>query len=81
MIVWLLLIFQGDLKWCLGPIQLDKSDSKNIEGFVSQQSDTLSKAAMVNAENNYGSAFQGHAVNHNQISKKDTNLLRDLIQI
>ena len=81
MIVWLLLIFQGDLKWCLGPIQLDTSDSKNLEGFVSQQSDTVPKTAMVNAENNYGSDFQGHAVNHNQISKKDTNLLRDLTQI
>lgn len=52
MIVRLLLLFQGDLKWCPGPIQLDTSDSKTLKGFVSQQSDTLPKAAMINTESN-----------------------------
>lgn len=35
-IVRLLLLFQGDLKLCPRPIQLDTSDSKTLKGFVSQ---------------------------------------------
>lgn len=81
MIARLLLIFQGDLKRCLGLTQLDTSDSQNPKGFFSQQSDTLPQTAMIYAENSYGSDFKGHALRHNKISKKDTNLLRDLIQI
>lgn len=42
-------MFQEDLKGCLGPTQLDTSDSKNRKGFVSRQFDTLHKAAMVYA--------------------------------